>query len=395
MNSQRFLRSLHATRRHSTALVAMPFTLIAAVTVMDISAPPDVHLGPFLVAAPAVTSSFAGPRMTAFVGAVAVLAQSVVAIARTSLNDLNHTYQIIALCLISAFVTLFAHLRERHEREMTQLRSVAEAAQHVLMQPLPRRSGPLRIASVYLAAEAEAQLGGDLYALARTADGTRVIVGDARGKGLDAIGEAAGVLGAFRALAHREARLPELVGHLEDGVTVDRKGTTDEEEEDDYTAEAFVTAAVLDIPDAASELRLVSCGHPPPLLIRAGEVLSLEVCEPAPPLGLAQLLAPAFTAETFTFGAGEVLLLYTDGVIEARDRSGCFYPLLERVASRSWDGAESLLEYVRADLLRHAGGRLGDDAAMVAIERLPDAALCPVGSSRRQGAAEEEAEAHR
>lgn len=80
--------------------------------------------------------------MTAFVGAVAVLAQSVVAIARTSLNDLNHTYQIIALCLISAFVTVFAHLRERHEQEMTQLRSVAETAQHVLMQPLPRRSGP-------------------------------------------------------------------------------------------------------------------------------------------------------------------------------------------------------------------------------------------------------------
>lgn len=61
MNSQRFLRSLHATRRHSTALVAMPFTLIAAVTVMDISAPPDVHLGLFLAAAPAVTSSFAAP----------------------------------------------------------------------------------------------------------------------------------------------------------------------------------------------------------------------------------------------------------------------------------------------------------------------------------------------
>lgn len=61
MKSQRFLRSLHATRRHSKALVAMPFALIAAVTVVDISAPPDVHLGPFLVAAPAVTSSFAGP----------------------------------------------------------------------------------------------------------------------------------------------------------------------------------------------------------------------------------------------------------------------------------------------------------------------------------------------
>lgn len=203
------------------------------------------------------------------------------------------------------------------------------------------------------------------------------------------------MLGAFRALAHKEARLPELVGHLEDGVTVDRNGTTDGEAEDDYSAEAFVTAAVLDIPDVGSELRLVSCGHPPPLLLHAGEVLSLEVDEPAPPLGLAQLLAPAFTAETFTFGIGDVLLLYTDGVIESRDRSGCFYPLFERVASRCGDGAESLLEYVRADLLRHAGGRLGDDAAMVAIERLPDAVWRPVGRSRRQGVAEKQVETHR
>ncbi|MFF1834669.1 PP2C family protein-serine/threonine phosphatase [Streptomyces sp. NPDC058231] len=374
MNSQRLLHSLHESRRHPRAFLMLPFALIATVTVVDIIAPPDVHLGPFLLAAPAAAASFAGPRMTAFVGVVAVLAQSLVAAVRTSLNDLNHTYQIIALFLVSALFTVFAHLREQHEREVNQLRAVAEAAQRVLMQPLPTQIGSLRIASVYLAAEAEAQLGGDLYAIARTADGTRVIVGDARGKGLDAIGEAAGVLGAFRALAHREARLSDLVGHLEDGVTVNRGGTVQREGEDESTAEAFVTAAVLDIPDAASELQLVSCGHPPPLLLRAGRVSALEVAEPDPPLGLAPLLVTEFTTETFTFDIGDVLLLYTDGVVESRDSEGLFYPLSERIASQHGQGPESLLTYVRADLLRHAGGRLGDDAAMVAIERLPHAA---------------------
>lgn len=176
---------------------------------------------------------------------------------------------------------------------------------------------------------------------------------------------------------------------------MDRNGTTDEEEEDDYTAEAFVTAAVLDIPDAASELRLVSCGHPPPLLIRAGEVLSSKCVSPLRLSGSRNCSPPHSPRRRSPSAPHEVLLLYTDGVIEARDRSGCFYPLLERVASRSWDGAESLLEYVRADLLRHAGGRLGDDAAMVAIERLPDAALRPGGWSHAAGAAEEEVEAHR
>ncbi|WP_432040537.1 hypothetical protein [Streptomyces cucumeris] len=163
--------------------MAVPLLLILVVTVVDILAPPDVHLGPFLVAASAITASFGSPRMTAFIGVAAVLAQTVVAVMRTSLTDLNHSFQITALILISAFVTFFAYRRERHERELTQLRSVAEATQEVLLRPPPERIGALRIASAYLAAEAEAQIGGDLYAVARTAHGTRIIVGDVRGKG--------------------------------------------------------------------------------------------------------------------------------------------------------------------------------------------------------------------
>ncbi|MEV5200367.1 PP2C family protein-serine/threonine phosphatase [Streptomyces sp. NPDC053720] len=380
MASPRFLESIRESRRRRNALVATPFALIAAVTVVDVIAPPDVHLGPFLVAAPALAASFTGPRTTAFVGVVAVLAQSLVAVSRTSLNDLNHTYQIIALVLISVIVTFFAHLRVRNERAVTQLRSVAEAAQRVVLRPLPARSGPLRISSVYLAAEAEAQIGGDLYAAARTMGGTRLIIGDVRGKGLAAIGEAASVLGAFHALSRQRWPLPELVAHLETSIAPDpdeadaahagADGDGDGED-DPGLAESFVTAAVLDIPDDAAEIHLVSCGHPPPLLLRAGEVIPLAVRTPAPPLGLARLVITEHTAETFGFEAGDTLLLYTDGVIESRDRSGHFYPLRERAASRFGTGPEALLESLCADLLRHAGGRLGDDAALVAIERLP------------------------
>ncbi|WP_328332567.1 MULTISPECIES: PP2C family protein-serine/threonine phosphatase [unclassified Streptomyces] len=370
MSPLRILRPLHEDRPRPRALIAVPFALIAVVTVLDIFAPPDVHLGPFLVAAPAITASFAGPRMTGFVGAVAVLAQSLVGIARTSINDLNHTYQIAALFLISVFVTFFAHLRERHSREMNHLRWVAQAVQRVVMPPLPEQSGTLRIASRYLAAEAEAQLGGDLYAVARTAGGSRVIVGDVRGKGLDAMGEAAQVLGSFRALTHQEPGLPQAVARLEAGVAAYGDGLPPTEGDDGRGTEAFVTAAVLDIPDADPELRLVSCGHPPPLLLRSGRVLSLDVREPAPPLGLGALTGSAFTAQTFPFGVGDILLLYTDGVIESRDRAGRFYPLPDRIASFRAEGPDALLDDLCADLLRHADGSLGDDAAMVAIERL-------------------------
>ncbi|MEV5972392.1 PP2C family protein-serine/threonine phosphatase [Streptomyces sp. NPDC051921] len=364
------------SRRGGRLLLAAPFALIAVVTVVDVVVPPEVHLGPFLIAAPAVTASFAGPRMTAFVGAVAVLAQSTVAVARTSLTDLNHTYQIVALVLISIIATFFAYLRERDESRVTRLRSIAHAAQSVVLRPLPHRSGSLRIASVYLAAEEEAQMGGDLYAAARTAHGTRLLIGDARGKGLDAISEASLVLGAFRVTAVRETDLPELVGHLEAGVgSAEDSGGGPEAGSGvdgtvDGTEEAFVTALVLDVPDREPVVRLVNCGHPPPLLLREGRVIPLDTADASPPLGLSDVLTPEVTVETFPFDVGDVLLLYTDGVVEARDGSRAFYPLEERLTA--WVGYDppTLLGRLRADLQAYAGGHLGDDAALVAVQRL-------------------------
>ncbi|MGW4161866.1 PP2C family protein-serine/threonine phosphatase [Streptomyces sp. NPDC004788] len=363
-------------RRRRRLLLAAAFALIVAVTVVDVLAPPDVHLGPFLIAAPAVTASFAGPRMTAFVGAVAVVAQTVVAVARTTVTDLNHTYQIVALVLISVLATVFAHLRERDESRVTRLRSIAHAAQSVVLRPLPQRSGPLRIASVYLAAEEEAQMGGDLYAAARTAHGTRLLIGDARGKGMDAISEASLVLGAFRVTARREHGLPDLIGHLEEGV-----GSAEEDAGAPGTGpaadgaaagtnEAFVTALVLDIPDREPVVRLVNCGHPPPLLLRDGRVVPLDSADTSPPLGLSDVLSPDVTVETFPFGVGDVLLLYTDGVIEARDHSRAFYPLAERLTAWAGEDPPTLLSRLRADLQAYAGGHLGDDAALVAVQRL-------------------------
>ncbi|MFE2324696.1 PP2C family protein-serine/threonine phosphatase [Streptomyces sp. NPDC059385] len=361
------------------AQLAVPFVLIAAVTVVDILAPPDVHLGPFLVAAPALTASFRGPRMTAFVGLVAVIAQVVVSAVRTTLTDLNHTFQTIALIMISVFVTLFAYLREEHEKELMQLRSVAETAQQVVLRPLRDRIGPLRVASVYLAAAAEARIGGDLYAAARTATSTRLIIGDVRGKGLDAVGEAALVLGAFRAAAHQEADLRRLVDYLEGAVAPDLYDSTALDDDEDEGAgprsgedEGFTTAAVLDVPDDEPVLHLVSCGHPPPLLLlRDGRPVPLEVARPSPPLGLAGLVDGPVAAQTFAFEPGDVLLLYTDGVLEARDRAGDFYPLTERASAWSGLQPQAVLDHLCADLLAHvAGSTLGDDAAMVAIERL-------------------------
>jgi len=80
----------------------------------------------------------------------------------------NVLVQILALAVLSALMVFLCVVRERRRRQLAQVCLVAEAAQHVLLWPLPERIGPLTIACLYLAAEDEAQIGGDLYAATRS-----------------------------------------------------------------------------------------------------------------------------------------------------------------------------------------------------------------------------------
>lgn len=66
-----------------------------------------------------------------------------------------------------------------------------------------------------------------------------------------------------------------------------------------------------------------------------------------------------------------MLLLYTDGVIEARSPTGAFYPLAERVASFAASSPDALLHRLHRDLLEHTGEQLTDDAAFLVIKRTP------------------------
>ncbi|GGN11321.1 PP2C family protein-serine/threonine phosphatase [Streptomyces fuscichromogenes] len=367
MGSRWNVAGLRQSWQSSHILLLLPVLLIVVITVAAIRSPPDVHLGPTLVIAPALTPSFAGPRTTALVGALAVAAQVVIAVFHGGLVSANHIVQIVTLTMLSVIVVVYSSVRERRRAQLAQVRSVAEAAQHVLMWPLPEQIGPLRIASLYLAAEDEAQIGGDLYAVTRSEGQVRVLIGDVRGKGLAAIGEAALLLGAFRETAHRDITLPELAVVLEQSVSRYAADRDSPEE----AGERFATALLIEIPDLDPVTRMTSCGHPPPLLLSPGHAVTVPSLHPSPPLGVHCTPATEHTVDVFSFEPGDTLLLYTDGVVEARDVRRRFYPLTNRVAQWTDASPEALIHHVRRDLLFHAGGHLGDDAALIALHRTP------------------------
>ena len=150
------------------------------------------------------------------------------------------------------------------EQKLANVTSVAEVVQRALLPPLPRRIGPLEFEVVYLAAAAEARVGGDLYEVARTQFGIRLIVGDARGKGLDAVGIAAHVLCVFHEVAHEVYTLAEVAPRLDASLarTLDAS-----QAHSSRSHEEFVTAVLAEIDPCAGGLTIYNCGHPPPILL--------------------------------------------------------------------------------------------------------------------------------
>ncbi len=117
-------------------------------------------------------------------------------------------------------------------------------------------------------------------------------------------------------------------------------------------------------------MEIVNCGHAPPLLIGpAGAVVPVEPVRPAPPLGLASLGGEAPSLEVVPFADGDQMLLYTDGVIEARDHGRSYFPLAERVPRHVSDEPSRTLAGLHDELLAHVGGRLHDDAALLLLRK--------------------------
>ncbi|MGW4438780.1 PP2C family protein-serine/threonine phosphatase [Streptomyces sp. NPDC004596] len=330
--------------------------IVVVIVLVDLLTGAGVPWLPMLAAGPALAATTNGPRGVLCVGLLAAaLCAALSTVYRVPGREPAGV--LCAVLAVTAASGLASELRGRREKVLAAVRSVAEAAQHALLKPVPETVGPFQVAVRYSAAAAEARIGGDLYALVPTPHGVRLIVGDVRGKGLPAVSTAALVLGVFREAACDEPELPAVVGRIERSLA--RNLGPDD----------FVTAVVVGC-RRPGELEVVNCGHAPPLLIPAsGGVEPVEPARPAPPLGLRALSGEHPELHLLPFADGDQLLLYTDGVTEARDHAREFYPLAEGVARHVSEDPARTLSAVHDDLLSHVGGRLHDDAALLLLRK--------------------------
>jgi len=371
-----------------------------------------VALGP-LLAIPAALAGIGAstPRLPLACGTLMLAAAIVLAaFARGSLAWVAAPVPVVAVTALSAAGVVLNRPRKRGlpgvtpvEQKLADVTSVAEVVQRALLPPLPARVGPLELEVVYLAAAAEARVGGDLYEVARTQFGIRLIVGDARGKGLDAVETAACVLGVFREVAHQVYTLAEAARRLDASLA---RRPDASRAQGSGLHEEFVTAVLAEIDPCDGTLTICNCGHPAPILLSPGtpdspksrrsrhgrsgpSVTTVDVPSPAPPLRLLPLGDCSAAGRTLRLRPGDALLFYTDGVTEARNARHRCYPLASRLTELAQASAggirPDLLERVREDLLLHAGAPLGDDAALVLV-RAPAVWANPAPQPRQAAA---------
>jgi sigma-B regulation protein RsbU (phosphoserine phosphatase) len=309
-----------------------------------------IVIGLFSVA-PLIAAAVVDERRTAVVAGAAVVLAIGAGWWHGIAGDLNYWARVATVCAVSAIAVVVASMRRRREERLARMTAIAEATQLALLPPLPPAMKGVNIAARYRSATREASVGGDLYEIIPTGHGIRGIIGDVRGKGLEAVQLAGRMLSEFRRSAYAMPTIEQVARELGKAI-----GPHLGEED-------FVTAVLAQIAPTG-EVTIVNCGHHPPLLSCGGDLRPLTGQKAVLPLGLAD----DFTAFTAAWSPGDRLLLYTDGLVESRDEHGDFLPAdtigRALLASDCDQALDTLIEAVH----RHTGGHAHDDMALLLLE---------------------------
>jgi GAF domain-containing protein len=234
----------------------------------------------------------------------------------------------------------------------------ANAMQRSLLPAAPPVLAGIEVGSVY-ESSARLEVGGDLYDYTTLPDGRlAVVVGDVTGKGIDAAADMAMTRFVFRSLAREH---PEPSGFL---------AAANEVVVDEVHEGKFVTMVYLVVDGQTGELACAAAGHPPPRLVAAdGRVVELA----AGGLALGIECNQVYSEARETLEPGLVVVLLTDGVIEARHDDELFgYERLDQLLADNRELPAGALAQAVVDGARSfSGGDLADDSAVVVVKRVP------------------------
>ncbi|MFE6054854.1 PP2C family protein-serine/threonine phosphatase [Kitasatospora sp. NPDC056446] len=354
-------------------VLVTPWLLIVGGLVWNSLDPADYWGDPMLAAAAVLAGALLSLRNTVAVGVANVTGILVLSVRDGSIGTQDGYLELVNTAFAALLGIGVNRVVARHGRRLERVRSVAEAAQRAVLPEPPGRVGELSVAACYRAAQDEALIGGDAYALQATPYGVRALIADVRGKGLHAVGAVSVLLGAFREGSHRIPDLAALADALEDALLREADQLSEE-----LRLEGFITALLVEFPPGEGTVRTLDCGHPGPYLLSPGPtagavVRRLDAADPGLPLGMGALGVARPATENRAFPPGCTLLLVTDGVTEARDAAGEFYDPVPGLAPLGpFAGPGEVLDALVADVERWTGGPRDDDMAVLAITRRAD-----------------------
>jgi hypothetical protein len=331
---------------------ALAAAWLLVLVVADLLLPDDVAPSPLFVLSPLIAAAVMSVRATAGFA----LAGIVLLVWSGWHNEVWDTTQqwirLLDVVLVGAAAVLIAVVRIRREQRFGHMSNIADVAQRAILPILPKSTAGVRVQARYQSAVEDAVVGGDLYDVSLVGGHVRFLVGDVKGKGVAAVEQAARVIRAFRQAAAIEPTLPDVARHMDDYLTPF------------LGEEDFATALLVDA-SHRDHLTLLSCGHPPPLLIRKDGSAEFAEATPGLPLGL----GAGGELEVVRWEVGDRILLYTDGLSEARDAEGRFLSLLDLAPALTGTPHEAALDEVFERIRDHVpGGDLGDDCALVLLE---------------------------
>lgn len=367
----------------------LPPALIVVAIALDQATPASYFFGSLLTASVVLAIFAYSPLGVAATGAVGCVLLALTEQVEYEIGPQTVT-TLIVLSAVTALSVALCLVRVRFEGRFQRVRAVAEAVQLALLRPLPAHLGPVRLAGFYRAADHEALIGGDLYSLRRTPFGVRVVVGDVKGKGIETTQTVATVLSTFREAALTQPTLPQLADRIDTALQLDRDTAEletggdgvrpgpvpwDEPEQNVTLAdELFTTAVLLQVSPAAQEVLTLDRGHQPLLLLRSCHLSVMET-EHSLPLGIGDLLTDPPSVVTHSVEPGDILIAYSDGITEARNRQGDFYPLhtrLQAFCDRSPQplSPPGIIDFLESDLARWAPD-VTDDVVALALQIAP------------------------